>query len=294
MKAIKTHKLTKHYKNNIGIQDIDMNINEGEIFGFIGPNGSGKSTLIRTLLNFLYPTSGEGEVLGFDIIKDSKKIKEMIGYVPSEVKYYAKVTVKDMIEYARGFKQDVYSQQEIDMLVKNLDIDIHKKMDELSLGNKKKVAILQALIGRPKILILDEPTSGLDPLMQSKLFKMLLDIKASGGTVFFSSHNLTEIEHICDRVLIIRDGKVVDLVDLKSTINDLGTIIDIKGNFTKEFIEKLSEKIISFEENVYKIIYRGEIDEFIKAISIYRIEELSIRRENLEDTFMKYYQKEEK
>lgn len=294
MNVIETHKLTKNYGKNRGIKDIDMNIGEGEIFGFIGPNGSGKSTLIRTLLNFLYPTSGEGQILGLDITKDSKKIKEMVGYVPSEIKYYGKVTVKDIIEYARSFKEDSYSHEEIEKLVKDLNIDIHKKMDELSLGNKKKVSILQALIGRPKILILDEPTSGLDPLMQKKLFEIILDIKDSGGTVFFSSHNLTEVEHICDRVLIIREGKIVDLVDLKSTLKDLGRVIKVKGSFSKEFIENLAEEVISSEEGIYKIIYKGEIDEFIKSISAYDIEELSIRRGNLEDTFIKYYEKEGK
>lgn len=294
MNVIETHKLTKRYGENRGIENIDMSIGEGEIFGFIGPNGSGKSTLIRTLLNFLYPTSGDGKVLELDIVKKSKQIKGMVGYVPSEIKYYGKVTVKEMIDYAKSFKKDGYSDEEIQTLVKDLDIDVNKRMDELSLGNKKKVSILQALIGRPKVLILDEPTSGLDPLIQKKLFKILLDIKSSGGTVFFSSHNLSEVESICDRVLIIREGEIVNLIDLKLKLKELGRIVEIKGSFSKEFIEKLSDKIISSEQGSYKIVYRGNIDEFIKAISVYDIEELSIRRENLEDTFIKYYEREEK
>ena len=294
MNVIETHNLTKRYGKNRGIENIDMNIGEGEIFGFIGPNGSGKSTLIRTLLNFLYPTSGDGEILELDIVKESKQIKEMVGYVPSEIKYYGKVTVKDMIDYAKSFKKDSYSDEEIQVLVKDLDIDVNKRMDELSLGNKKKVSILQALIGRPKILILDEPTSGLDPLIQKKLFEILLDIKSSGGTVFFSSHNLSEIESICDRVLVIREGEIVNLIDLKLRLQELGRIIEIKGNFSKTFIEKLSDEVISSQHGSYKIIYRGSIDEFIKAISVYDIEELSMRRENLEDTFIKYYEKEKK
>ena len=294
MNVIETHNLTKRYGKNRGIENIDMNIGEGEIFGFIGPNGSGKSTLIRTLLNFLYPTNGDGEILELDIVKESKQIKEMVGYVPSEIKYYGKVTVKDMIDYAKSFKKDSYSDEEIQVLVKDLDIDVNKRMDELSLGNKKKVSILQALIGRPKILILDEPTSGLDPLIQKKLFEILLDIKSSGGTVFFSSNNLSEVESICDRVLIIREGEIVNLIDLKLRLQELGRIIEIKGNFSKKFIEKLSDEVISSQHGSYKIIYRGSIDEFIKAISVYDIEELSVRRENLEDTFIKYYEKEEK
>ena len=215
MNTIETEKLTKSYGKNIGIEDVDMSVLKGEIFGFIGPNGSGKSTLIRTLLNFLYPTSGKGTVLDKDIVRDSKEIKEHVGYVPSEIKYYGKSTVREIIEYAKSFKKDSLTNNEIDELINDLDIDLNKKMDELSLGNKKKVAIVQALINKPIVLILDEPTSGLDPLMQNKLFKILRTMKKSGGTVFFSSHNLTEVENICDRVLIIREGRVVKLIDLK-------------------------------------------------------------------------------
>lgn len=294
MNTIETEKLTKSYGKNIGIEDVDMSVLKGEIFGFIGPNGSGKSTLIRTLLNFLYPTSGKGTVLDKDIVRDSKEIKEHVGYVPSEIKYYGKSTVREIIEYAKSFKKDSLTNNEIDELINDLDIDLNKKMDELSLGNKKKVAIVQALINKPIVLILDEPTSGLDPLMQNKLFKILRTMKKSGGTVFFSSHNLTEVENICDRVLIIREGRVVKLIDLKETIKDLGRIIEIKGSFSKDFVEKRTEKIISIIEDKYKFIYRGDIDTFVKDLSTYKVQELSIRKENLEDTFMKYYEKEVK
>ncbi len=294
MNTIETEKLTKSYGKNIGIEDVDMSVLKGEIFGFIGPNGSGKSTLIRTLLNFLYPTSGKGTVLDKDIVRDSKEIKEHVGYVPSEIKYYGKSTVREIIEYAKSFKKDSLTNNEIDELINDLDIDLNKKMDELSLGNKKKVAIVQALINKPIVLILDEPTSGLDPLMQNKLFKILRTMKKSGGTVFFSSHNLTEVENICDRVLIIREGRVVKLIDLKETIKDLGRIIEIKGSFSKDFVEKRTEKIISIIEDKYKFIYRGDIDVFVKDLSTYEVQELSIRKENLEDTFMKYYEKEVK
>ena len=294
MNTIETEKLTKSYGKNIGIEDVDMSVLKGEIFGFICPNGSGKSTLIRTLLNFLYPTSGKGTVLDKDIVRDSKEIKEHVGYVPSEIKYYGKSTVREIIEYAKSFKKDSLTNNEIDELINDLDIDLNKKMDELSLGNKKKVAIVQALINKPIVLILDEPTSGLDPLMQNKLFKILRTMKKSGGTVFFSSHNLTEVENICDRVLIIREGRVVKLIDLKETIKDLGRIIEIKGSFSKDFVEKRTEKIISIIEDKYKFIYRGDIDVFVKDLSTYEVQELSIRKENLEDTFMKYYEKEVK
>lgn len=294
MDYIKTEKLTKHYGKNRGIEDIDVNVKKGEIFGFIGPNGAGKSTLIRTLLNFLYPTSGSATILGKDIVKNSKEIKEDIGYVPSEVKYYEKVTVREIIDYAKSFTKHSYTDKEIDFIIKDLDIDLDKKMEELSLGNKKKVALVQALINNPKILILDEPTSGLDPLIQIKLFKLLRKIKDSGSTVFFSSHNLAEVESICDRVLIIREGRVVKLVDLKETIKDLGKIIEVSGVFPKIVIEEMAERMIFADDKKFKFIYKGDIDKFIKTMSHYDIEELSVRPESLEDTFMKYYEQEVK
>lgn len=165
MYIIETKNLCKSYGKNRGIIDINLKVKEGEIFGFVGPNGAGKSTTIRTILNFIFPTSGSGKILGKDIVKESSEIKKYIGYVPSEVKFYDEVKVKDIIKYSASFYEGV-NKEEVDNLYKILDVDINKKMSELSLGNKKKVAIVQALIHNPKLLILDEPTNGLDPLIQ--------------------------------------------------------------------------------------------------------------------------------
>ncbi|MEG2800246.1 MAG: ABC transporter ATP-binding protein, partial [Erysipelotrichaceae bacterium] len=196
MNIIETKNLTKNYGKNRGIQDINISVKEGEIFGFIGPNGAGKSTTIKTLLNFIYPTSGSSKILGMDIVEDSSKIKEYIGYVPSEVRYYDDVKVKDIIKYSKSFYPKT-DQEYVDKICNELELDMNKKMGELSLGNKKKVSIAQALIHSPKLLILDEPTNGLDPLMQNKLFNILLKEKEKGNTVFLSSHNLTEVQNLC-------------------------------------------------------------------------------------------------
>lgn len=289
MFVIETVNLTKNYGKNRGIIDVNLKVKEGEIFGFIGPNGAGKSTFIRTLLNFIYPTTGGGYILEKDIVSDSKVIKESIGYVPSEIKYYGQSYVKDILEYAKSFKKDA-SDEQIKKLVNILDIDMNKKMAELSLGNKKKIAIAQALLGNPKVLILDEPTSGLDPLMQKILFDILVDIKGQGKTVFLSSHNLVEVGNFCDRVSIIREGKIVDTIELKSKLSDFGRIIEIEGNIPKTLIEEVSTEILSFKENSYRFLYKGNIDKFIKSVSQYDIINLSIRKENLEDTFIKYYE----
>lgn len=291
MPVIETINLTKSYGKSRGIIDVNLKVNEGEVFGFIGPNGAGKSTFVRTLLNFIYPTSGYGKILGKDISLESKSIKESIGYVPSEVRYYGKSYVKDIIQYSASFKKDA-SKKQIEDLIRVLDIDVNKKMNELSLGNKKKIAILQALLGNPRLLIMDEPTNGLDPLMQNKLFKILSNIREEGKTVFLSSHNLVEVENLCDRVAIIKEGKILDIMDLKLKLDSFGIIIDIEGNIPKEFVDNIAEKIIYNNKNIYKFVYKGDIDIFIKSIAQYNIKNISIRKENLEDAFIKYYEEE--
>ena len=214
MYIIETSNLSKSYGKNRGIIDINLKIKEGEIFGFVGPNGAGKSTTIRTLLNFIFPTGGSGKILGMDIVKQSKDIKKQIGYVPSEVKFYDEIKIKDIIKYSCSF-YDGINQEDVDKLYELLEVDVEKRMSELSLGNKKKVAIVQALIHKPRLLILDEPTNGLDPLIQKRLFEVLKKANKEGTTVFFSSHNLVEVENFCDRVAVIKEGKIIDTVVLE-------------------------------------------------------------------------------
>lgn len=291
MDAIKINNLTKVYGKNRGIKNINLRVNEGEIYGFIGPNGAGKSTTIKILLNFIFPTEGSGEILDKDIVLESEIIKNFTSYVPSDVKYYSDVRVKDVLAYAESFFNNI-DKEYTKELCKELDVEVNKKMNELSLGNKKKVAIVQALLSKPKIIILDEPTNGLDPLIQQKLFNILLKEKAKGTTIFLSSHNLLEVERFCDKVAIIKEGEIIDIIDIKNMERNFGKKITLKAEGIEENnIKSLSEKI-SFENNEFKFIYTGDINELLKVISKFKVENLIIEEVNLEDTFMDYYKEE--
>lgn len=290
MYIIETNNLTKIYGKSRGISDVNLKIKEGEIFGFVGPNGAGKSTTIRTLLNFIFPSSGSATICGKDIVKDSCGIKELVGYVPSEVRFYNEVKVKDIINYSASFYKEC-SKDEIDRLCKKLEVEVDKKMGELSLGNKKKVAIVQALISNPKLLILDEPTNGLDPLIQKKLFELLIEQKEKGMTIFFSSHNLIEVENICDRVAVIKDGKIIDTIEIKEISKKSSLNIEVEG-LSEENVKEFGGEIISIDNGTIKFKYENEIDKLIKEISKFKITKLVISEQTLEEKFMDYYKNE--
>lgn len=285
---LKTKSLTKSYGKNRGIVDVNLEIKKGEIYGFIGPNGAGKSTFIRTILNFFYPTSGEIELFGKDIIRHNKLLKEKIGYVPSEVNYYEDVKVGELLDYSDSFYKNIDYEYK-NSLIELLSIDINKKIRELSLGNKKKVAIAQCLISKPEFIILDEPTSGLDPLLQKKLFNLLTKEKERGGTILLSSHNLTEVESLCDRVAIIKEGRIIEILELDKEIEKFGLIIDLIGDIPKDTIDSISEEIIVEKEKYFKFVYKKDINTLISELSKHNIEGLEIREQTLEDTFIEYY-----
>lgn len=288
MEVIKIKGLTKIYGKNRGIENINLEIKEGEIYGFIGPNGAGKSTTIKTLLNFIFPTSGEAFIYEKDVVKESEKIKRFTSYVPSEVRYYREVKVKDILDYAMSFFNNC-NKEYLNELCKELELDLNKKMGELSLGNKKKVAIVQALISNPKVIILDEPTNGLDPLIQQKLFKILLKEKDKGKTIFLSSHNLSEVERFCDRVAVIKNGKIVDILDLNNISRNLGKRIKITSkDLDIDVIKIISGNLKSTEDGV-EFIYKGDINELIKILSNYRLDKLLIEEVRLEESFLNYY-----
>jgi ABC-2 type transport system ATP-binding protein len=288
--AIEIKNLTKVYGKNRGIQDINISVKEGEIYGFIGPNGAGKSTTIKTLLNFIYSTSGEALIFGMDSVKESEKIKEYIGYVPSEVRYYDDVKVKDIIKYAQSFYPKS-NKEYVDRICNELELDMNKKMGELSLGNKKKVAIAQSLINNPKLLILDEPTNGLDPLMQKKLFNILIEEKEKGNTVFLSSHNLVEVQNLCDRVCVIKEGKIVDIIEIEKSKTELKLKVTLSSSdITDDIVLNLSDKILDKNGKLYTFIYSKNIDSLVKELANYKIDELLIEKENLEDAFLNYYE----
>ena len=290
MNVIEIKNLTKVYGKNRGIQDINISVKEGEIYGFIGPNGAGKSTTIKTLLNFIYPTSGEALIFGMDSVKESEKLKEYIGYVPSEVRYYDDVKVKDIIKYAQSFYPKS-NKEYVDRICNELELDMNKKMGELSLGNKKKVAIAQSLINNPKLLILDEPTNGLDPLMQRKLFNILIEEMEKGNTVLLSSHNLVEVQNLCDRVCVIKEGKIVDIIEIEKSKTELKLKVTLSSSdITDDIVLNLSDKILDKNGKLYTFIYSKNIDSLVKELANYNIDELLIEKENLEDAFLNYYE----
>lgn len=294
MKAIEINSLTKEYGSKRGVNNISFEVLEGDIVGFIGPNGAGKSTTIKALLNFIFPTSGECEIFSLDCIKDSKKIKEFTGYVPSEVRFYDDMKVKDIIKYGESFYENV-DKDRISNLCQKLDIEENKKMGELSLGNKKKVAIVQALINSPKLIILDEPTNGLDPLIQKKLFEILLEENKKGTTIFLSSHNLTEVQNYCHKAVIIKEGEIVDIQDINSLKEKKKKRIVIKGeNIKKQDIENINGEILSEESGKFTFSYKGNINKLITNLSKFEIEDIEISEEDLMDTFLNYYKEGEK
>jgi len=294
MNVIEIKNLTKTYGKSRGIDGVTLSVKQGEIYGFIGPNGAGKSTTIKVLLNLIFPNAGEAKIFGLDCVTDTTKIKEDLGYVPSEVRYYDDVKVGEIINYAKTFKKNI-DEEYVDHLIKTFDVDLNKKIFELSLGNKKKVALIQAFIHKPKLLILDEPTNGLDPLIQQKLFTELIDLKNSGSTIFLSSHNLTEVEEFCDRVAIIKEGKIIEVKNIEEFANKKVKRITLKlsQNLSEE-VKTLGGEILEFKDNVMVFNYNGNITKLLSLLVKYPVEDLIIEEKKLSEVFMAYYEMEGK
>ena len=293
MYLIETQNLSKYYGKSRGIIDIELQIEPGEIFGFIGPNGAGKSTTIRTLLGLIFPSSGSGRIFGLDIVKDSKEIKKQIGFMPSEVQYYDKMTVQELLDYsARFFETDCSSR--IVELSEIFDLDLHRKIIDLSRGNQKKVSILQSLIHQPPLLILDEPTSGLDPLMQAKFFDILKEENSKGTTIFFSSHTLSEVQKMCRRVGIIKEGKIVAVEDIESLRKKQLRKIQIEFNHPAKADEIDCHGIIDAkaDKNNLFFLFSGRMIGLLKALEGKHIEDLIIEEPTLEEIFMHDYSEE--
>ncbi|WP_195971768.1 ABC transporter ATP-binding protein [Clostridium thermobutyricum] len=290
MKIIEIENLSKSYGENRGIENVSFSIEEGEIVGFIGPNGAGKSTTIKILLNMIFKDSGIAKIFNMDCVEKSKEIKEKIGYVPSEVRFYDSMKVKDIIEYSMSFYKNC-DKERVRKLCSELEIDLNKKMGELSLGNKKKVAIVQALVHSPDLIILDEPTNGLDPLIQKKLFEIILEENKKGKTIFLSSHNLNEIQNYCSKAIIIKEGKIVDIKEIESLKTIRNKKITIISKDIKEYdIKKLGVESIDKIKDKISFSYSGDLNNLIRVLSKYSISDLSIGEEELLDTFMHYYE----
>ena len=290
MSIIETKNLTKYYGKARGIEDVSINVEEGEIFGFIGPNGAGKSTTIRLLLSLIYPTSGEAKLFGKDAIEHGPEVRKRIGYLPSEIFYYDKMKVKDLLNYSASF-YDKDCSSRIKELSDTMELDLNRRIEDLSYGNKKKVGIVQGLLHDPDLIILDEPTGGLDPLMQQKFFNIIKEENKKGATVFFSSHILGEVQELCNRVAIIRNGSIIEIEDIKILRENNYKKISILGdNINKELFHISGVTKLIKEDRGISFFYKGDINIITKAISRIKAIDVSIEEPTLEEIFMHYYQ----
>jgi len=291
--TIEIHNLTKFYGKSRGIVDVSFDVEEGEIFGFIGPNGAGKSTTIRTLLALIYPTSGSASIFGMDCIKDAPEIAKRVGYLPSEVFYYDGMKVKDLLNYSASFYKKDCSQR-IKELSGRLDLDLNRKIDDLSFGNKKKVGIVQGLLHSPDLIILDEPTLGLDPLMQQIFFDLIREENGRGATILMSSHILNEVQRICSRVAIIKDGNIIKLEKI-STLQETSYKrfkIETRDKLPDDALRIDGVSDLKIEDNTYSFIYRGDINLIIARLAGWRLVNMWADEPDLEEIFLHYYSKE--
>ena len=294
MNVIEINKLSKSYGKSRGIVDVSFNVEEGEIFGFIGPNGAGKSTTIRTLLALIYPTSGSATIFGKDCIKYSSEILKDIGYLPSEVFYYDGMKVIDLLRYPASFYKKDCSKKMVD-IAKALDLDLHKKIEDLSFGNKKKVGIVQGLLHSPKLIILDEPTSGLDPLMQQNFFELIKEENKNGATVLFSSHILSEVQKVCDRVAIIKEGSIVK-VEKISTLKESSykrIAVEAATSIANDFFSIEGVTNLNVKDKDASFLYKGNLNSIISRLTELDIKNFTVAEPDLEEIFLHYYQKED-
>ena len=270
--VIEIQNLTKSYGKHRGVKNLSMTVEEGEIFGFLGPNGAGKSTTIRSMLGLARFQEGAIRLLGMDVREKNVEILRQVGYMPSESYFYPDMRVKDVIRYAARMRK-MDCQKESEMLCERLQLDVNKKVEELSLGNRKKVSIVCAMQHKPKLFIFDEPTSGLDPLMQAEFFKLIMEYNAQGATCFLSSHVLSEIKKYCKHAAIIREGELIRT--------------DTVENLTKTHAKPVRVLKDGTEED---FIYRGNINDLLQSLAGFEISDLVIEEPELEEVFMHFYE----
>ncbi|MGN0620279.1 MAG: ABC transporter ATP-binding protein [Porcipelethomonas sp.] len=288
MKIIKTDRLTKYYGKSRGISDLDLTVEEGDFFGFIGPNGAGKSTTIRTLLGLIFPTSGKAEIFGKDIVHRKNEILADIGYMPSEATFYSRMKVRDVISFSAKMHKSGCSE-EAKKLCERLELDTEKRVEELSLGNRKKVAVVCALQHKPRLCILDEPTSGLDPLMQKEFFDILKERHSEGATIFLSSHVLAEVQKNCLHAAIIKEGKLIAQDSVENLSRTNARRVTLHGVNTLP--HELSVKSAEAADDYITFLYSGDIKELLSAVNDLPIYDMTITEPDLDEIFMHYYEK---
>jgi ABC-2 type transport system ATP-binding protein len=289
--VITTQGLTKHYGNVRALVDLTLDVRAGEIFGFLGPNGAGKSTMIRTLLGFLHPTRGTATVLGLDISTDSVEIRRRTGYLPGGIALYDSMSGRDALDYLVDLQgREPVRRAELCERLQMSDAVLKRRVRDYSRGMRQKIGVIQALQHDPELAILDEPTEGLDPLMQHAFYGIMEDLRGEGRTIFFSSHILSEVERVCDRVAIIRAGHLMALQNVdellarrkrKVQLRWRGTAPDLSG------VPGIADVVIKGDEMRATLL--GEVAPFVRAIASPSLEDLTIEPARLEEAFLEYY-----
>ena len=286
--VLEIKKLKKYYGKSRGVENVSFTLNKGDIYGFIGPNGAGKSTTIRTIMGLINKTSGNIYINGKELDKNDIETKKIIGYLPSEINLYDDMTVKQILDYHESFyKKDTSKRRK--ELVKLLRLDEKKKIEDLSLGNQKKVGIVLALMHEPEILILDEATSGLDPIMQNIFYELILEEKKKGTTILYSSHILSEVSKICDSIGFIKEGKIIKEDTVENIKKNSFTYLTIESNDIEKIKSELKLKTMYEHKNEAKFINNIGPEELLKKLSKYKIDRLLIEEVTLEDLFINYY-----
>lgn len=290
--AIVLNELTKHYGKHRGINNLSFSVNQGEFFGFIGPNGAGKSTTIRTLMGLIRPTGGSASIFDLDCHSKASVIARDVGYLPSENSYYENMKVRELLQYTA----DLYGMDcktKMKELADRLNLDLSRKIADLSLGNKKKVGIVSAIMTSPKLIIMDEPTSGLDPLIQQAFYDILKEENSRGATVFFSSHVLSEVQKLCDRVAILKEGQLIGIQSIKE-LRESGykkVSLSAKEAIPRDFFDLSG--IANYAETADKtsvsFMYNGNITAIIDKLHLLHLDDVLLEEPSLEEIFMHYY-----
>ena len=291
--SIVLNELTKHYGKHRGINNLSFSVNQGEFFGFIGPNGAGKSTTIRTLMGLIRPTGGSASIFDLDCHSKASVIARDVGYLPSENSYYENMKVRELLQYTA----DLYGMDcktKMKELADRLNLDLSRKIADLSLGNKKKVGIVSAIMTSPKLIIMDEPTSGLDPLIQQAFYDILKEENSRGATVFFSSHVLSEVQKLCDRVAILKEGQLIGIQSIKE-LRESGykkVSLSAKEAIPRDFFDLSG--IANYAETADKtsvsFMYNGNITAIIDKLHLLHLDDVLLEEPSLEEIFMHYYE----
>jgi ABC-2 type transport system ATP-binding protein len=285
-------KLTKHYGKYQGIEDVDLVIKPGEVFGFLGPNGAGKSTTIRTIMNFLRPSSGSAQVFGLDSVNDSTAIKSRVGYLAGDFEMYENLTGRQYLTFIANLRGEKNSNEQIKHFATVLEAQLGKKLGKLSRGNMQKIALIAALLHDPDLLILDEPTTGLDPLMQNQFYELMKERTNRGKTVFMSSHILSEVQTICDRVAFMKEGALVEVIDVNKLRASRKKEVRLVTESTAEAIQVPDFKdleIITHTKTELRFVTSETGKELLRWMSTQDADDATIQDVSLEDMFLKLY-----